>query len=189
MKSIIFIVISILITSCSNSNSKDTELMGHWRTQACTQAVDLNDVLVDFWFKADYEFTSNGYVIMNLEKYTDAQCIAKAQTIESLDTVASYTDQGETTLQEGIQGHGFTLSFPIPDKTSEIDGYYTVNNGVLCFSGIYIFSSLEFGFSEVAGDSSINFDNCLVKLKPTSASKQTYSTGNTNSVNDMAVTF
>ncbi len=164
MKYFIFIAISVVITSCSNSSSENTELIGHWKTQACTQATDSNDVLVDAWFKADYEFTSNGSIFFNRERYSDAQCIVKAQTIVNPDPVASYRDQGETTLQEGMQGHGFTISFPTPGNTSEVDGFYTVNNGVLCFSGIYIFEPLKFGFSEVAGDSAINFDDCLVQL-------------------------
>ncbi len=166
MKYFIFVAVSILITSCSNSSDENTPLIGRWVTQACTQATNSNGALVDAWFKANYEFTATGLVFFEPEQYTDSQCVTRAQTqtTENPDPVATYADQDESILQEGIQGHGITLSFITPTDTPKIDGFYTINDGALCFSGIFIFEPLKFGYSEVGGDSAINFDDCLVKL-------------------------
>ena len=166
MKNLIFVGACILISGCSSSGSQNIQLIGKWLTESCEQATDSNGVSVDAWFKSEYEFTATGFIFFVPEHYTDAQCITKAQTQTTVnpDLVVTHTDQGKIILQEGIPGYGITLSFETPNETIAVDGFYTINSGVLCFSGIFNFGTLRFGFSEVAGDSAINFDDCLAKL-------------------------
>lgn len=168
MKNLILIATYILITGCNSSGSQNSQLIGKWLTESCERATDSNGDPVEAWFRAEYEFTSAGFIFFEPEHYIDAQCITKAQTQTTInpDPVATYMDHGEITLQEGIPGYGITLSFEVPTETIAVDGFYTINSSILCFSGIYSFEPLSFGFSEVAGDSAINFDNCLAKLKP-----------------------
>lgn len=69
--------------------------------------------------RANTSLHFNGLTFFEPEHYTDAQRITKAQTQPTTNPgpAATYTDEGEISLQGGIPGYGFTLCFETPNET------------------------------------------------------------------------
>jgi len=153
---------STSIISCDNSG--DPELIGNWKTLACEQAKDRNDVPYESWARGNYEFTSLGTLIFYPETYDDSQCIniSETQNPISFEGSVTYQDNGQVTLQEGISGHAFTLSIFAEQETHEFNGFYSISNGKLCFSSMFRFDSFGFGVFS-SGEDAIDFEICLTK--------------------------
>ena len=162
MKILLLLFISISIISCEKGG--DPELIGNWKTIACEQAKDRNDVPYDSWGRGIYEFTSLGTIIFYPETYDDSQCTNKTEIQNPISYEASvtYQDNGEVTLQEGISGHAFIMTISAQQETHEFSGFYSISNRKLCFSSIFRFDAFGFGaFS--SGEDAIDFEICLTK--------------------------
>jgi len=165
MKLVTYIAMSIIITACSNSGTNDSSpLVDTWLTQACAQGTSSSGSPVNEWFIGRYEFTASGLLIFEPDQYEDSQCVTKSesQTIIHTGSPPSYIDVDPTILQEGIQGHMITIIFQDPSNNYSFDGFYTINNNVLCFSEKFTFEPLGFG-AESSGSDAIDFNECLVK--------------------------
>ena len=160
-----FYLITLILISCSNDNSEQnatSPLLGKWETQACQEKIDSSTTpsLVTF-SKATYEFLVNGDILFSPNSYTDSSCTIIAFITLSPNTgIAKFQDLGETTLEEGISGNRLNIQMQIPDETLSTNGFYTINNNILCFSHSFIFTSSSFGLTvnEIAP---IDFSNCL----------------------------
>ena len=101
-----------------------------------------------------------------MQFYTGSTCTV-ATTLFEPDNVGetySYIDTGATTLEEGIDGNKFSLIFSQGTSPTSIDGFYNINNNVLCFSDGYIFKPYFVGLNGSASTTNnINFEQCFVK--------------------------
>ena len=160
---IILSLTALLIAGCEDSNN-NSPLSGIWVTESCDQASDINGSPVNLWLKALYEFTAQGTIRLGREQYSDSNCITLTSTTEPADTANPiiYQDHGSLTLQEGIEGHRINISFASQGLSLDVEAFYTINNGILCFSEAYTFEPTGFGVSQ-AGSTAIDFNNCLIK--------------------------
>ena len=180
MKGVIVILLLGVIAGCGggDNSSNSSSIVGVWITERCEQVVDRNGVLQDTWGKGLYEFTTQatvtleraGFEVDGVIKigniiYSDSNCevITSSQApTESEQPVVAYQDLGEEVLQEGIPGHRFVVIFAMPDSARFVNGFYTINNGSLCFSDIFL-SVFHWTLSFPTESPAIDFENCLVK--------------------------
>ena len=163
MKHLFIILTIIVFTGCDdNDNSQqniNSPLLGKWETQLCEQS---NNLPFTTWAKATYEFFQNGDIIFSTNSYTDSNCTTIAfNTLNPASPIAAFLDLGETTLEEGISGHKLNIEIQPPDQIISTDGFYTINNNILCFSLSYSFEPTTFGIS-LSEITPIDFTNCLV---------------------------
>lgn len=156
----------VFLTSCSSSDNSqqnlNSPLLGSWETQACQENINssFNPPLATF-SKATYEFLQNGDIMYSPNSYTDSTCTTIAfNTLSPNHPVASFLDLGETTLEEGIPGNKLNIQIQTLDTILSTNGFFTINNNVLCFSYSYIFWPSSFGIS-VNERAPIDFSNCL----------------------------
>lgn len=160
-----FYMLVIIFTGCGSDNSQNninSPLLGEWETQACQETIDSssNPPLITF-SKATYEFLQNGYIIFSPNSYTDSTCSTIAfNTLSPNSAIATFFDLGETTLEEGIPGNKINIKIQTPDGILSTNGFFTINNNVLCFSYSYMFEPSSFGVS-LNERAPINFTNCL----------------------------
>ena len=165
--SVIFTI--ILFTGCGDVNNTpdnaNSPLLGIWETQSCQQFIDSsNNPPFEIWSKATYEFLLNGDIIFLANNYTDANCTTIAfNTLNPVSPIAVFQDLGETTLEEGISGHKLNIEIRAPDQTISTNGFYTINNNILCFSQSYSFEPSSFGIS-IIERTPIDFTKCLVPV-------------------------
>jgi hypothetical protein len=166
LKSITTILLTLFIISCGNDNDSDTSplLGGIWATESCGQAEDSNGAPVDRWAIGLYKFTIGGTIQSGHRFYSDSDCtqLIETQSPSDLDVPVTYEDTGEQRLQEGIDGRGLTINFGQADDFITVDGFYTINEGSLCFSDAFTFEPTRFGVSE-AGTDEIDFEHCLTR--------------------------
>lgn len=169
MKYLSAIFTIILFTGCSDSNNNpnniNSPLLGKWETQSCQQLVDSsNNPPITTWSKATYEFLLDGGIMFSPNNYTDANCTTIAfNTLSPSSPIAFFQDLGSTTLEEGIPGHKLNIEIRAPDQTISTDGFYTINNNILCFSHSYSFEPSSFGISLIER-TPIDFTSCLVPV-------------------------
>lgn len=159
----------IVFTGCSandNSNNNiNSPLLGKWETQSCEQLVDSSfNPPFTIWLKATYEFFQNGDIIFSTNSYADANCTTIAfNTLNPVSPVAFFQDLGPTILEEGIPGNKLIIEIYPPNQTISTNGFYTINNNILCFSQSYSFEPSSFGISLIER-TPIDFTNCLVPV-------------------------
>ena len=179
MKRVTIVVLILLFSGCGSDNEGSQSLLvGAWITERCEQATDSKGVLINLWGKGLYEFTAQGTLTVGQVTYSDQGIIRIGQVVYSdsncetvidttdpapLDQPVLYRDLGETLLQEGIAGYGLVISLTAPKSVQSTNGFYTLNNGSLCFSDNFTIEPFRFGVSP-SGSSAIDFENCLVKV-------------------------
>ena len=179
MRGVLVILFLVATTGCGggdNSISSST-IVGTWITERCEQDTDRNGVLLNTWSKGLYEFTPQTTVILervafedhgaiNFGRvtYSDSNCevITDIQARIALEQPVLYQDLGEVILQEGILGHEFIVVFTMPDSFRSVDGFYTLNNGSLCFSDVFL-SVFHANLTFPTESTAIDFDNCLIE--------------------------
>jgi hypothetical protein len=160
LKRIIILTTLVVLSSCSDG--KNSELLGTWETDACEEAPAESGSLQGSWGKGIYEFSNINTISMSLQLYADSTCVEKINLISlENDDPLLFHDYETTTLQEGIEGHHFSLFFGASDL-KPIEGFYTINNSKLCFSDNINFNpfSVTSAGSELTN---IDFEKCLAK--------------------------
>ena len=160
------VLLSAVLSGCGGGDSDPftSPLLGVWITELCEQAIDNNGVPVDSWVRGLYEFTVQGTIRRGSEVYSDANCVTLVSTTAPSDLTVPFTykDNGPELLQEGINGAALFVEFGSGDQVASVNGFYTINNGSLCFSEAFTFGVSTIGVSE-SGSLSINFNNCLAR--------------------------
>lgn len=156
------LIISSVLISCgggdsSNSGNTDSALVGIWETQECAAFES------SAWLKGTFEFTSEGAILVGYEKFSDSNCISNIGEAVQFDSpTITFEDTGNLLLQEGIDGAGLKITFSSIINTSSVSAFYTINDGILCFSEAFTLEALGIGISE-AGLAAIDFSSCLEK--------------------------
>ncbi|MFK5893910.1 MAG: hypothetical protein QM504_11880 [Pseudomonadota bacterium] len=165
MKKIFTLAFIMLLASCDNNNTD--ALQGIWETKLCEVAPSSLGPHEGKYGKGIYEFTENNTIKSTIQFYSGASCDEKTETLETSgnDQLLIFIDSGATTLEEGISGHGFSITYPVPDQPSSFDGFYTLINGELCFSDIINFNVYSVR-SSGAETVSIDFEKCLIQIQP-----------------------
>ena len=160
----ITIVLSILILSGCDNDDNNSPLLGIWQTEVCEQTTDSNNQPLDSWVKGIYEFTVQGTIRLGHYLYTDSNCSLLSISHEptELPDPVTFQDKGQQLLQEGINGGSLYIEMPNPNQMQTFDGFYTINNGSLCFSEAFIFEASTFAVVPY-GLVDINFNNCLTR--------------------------
>ena len=160
MKRTTILILLIFVSSCSDNTNP--ELLGAWKTEACEQAPEETGSLVGSWGKGIYEFTDNNIINYSIQLYEDSTCIEKGELIPIVNgDPIIFNDLGATTLQEGIEGHQFSL-FVGATEPEPVEGFYTIVNSKLCFSDNINFN--PFSITSAGSETSnIDFEKCLVK--------------------------
>jgi len=158
------ILLTLLFTiGCDNNSGSPlfdnggSPLLGIWQTESCKQVTTI-------WIKGIYEFTTQGTIRLGNKTYNDANCsqLSLYQEPGELPNPVIFQDKGQQLLQEGIEGGGLYIEMPIYNNTQSFDGFYTINNSVLCFSDAF---TLEADiFAVMPGLVDIDFNNCLTRL-------------------------
>lgn len=171
MKNILFTIFActnLLLVGCDQNNSdndpnKQSTLIGLWSTQACVEGEIWAGEIVTRWGNTTVNFSPDGNLIPeSMQLYEDSSCtndIAELDINQSESTII-YADLGAEILQEGISGG--RIIFRFTDDQYEIEGYYTIHNGELCFSHNIQISTYSFWSTE-SKSTSIDFENCLTK--------------------------
>lgn len=156
------IVISVFLLGCNNNSSP---LVGSWVTESCEQLSDESGSLLNIWAKGIYEFTNQSTILFSPEVYSDANCenLSNPQPNIIGESSVTYIDLGQELLQEGIDGGGLTIIFDTGSQSFSFDGYYTINNNVMCLSDSFTFGALGLSVSQ-AGSDAIDFGACLLKV-------------------------
>jgi len=161
------LILSSVLISCgggggggggsADGGNTESALVGTWKTQECAAVEN------DIWLKGIFQFTSDGAILVGNEQFTDSNCISKVATQEplSIQTI-TFEDSGNILLQEGIDGAGLKITVSSVSNTLSRNAFYTINNGVLCFSEAFTLEALGIGITE-AGLSTIDFSSCLEK--------------------------
>jgi len=163
-KIIFYVILLVLLSGCGGEETDESpSLKGTWITESCEQATDANGSLSAVWMKALYTFTDQNTILLEHELYADLNCttMSNATNIEGNFNI-TYQDQGPLLLQEGINGGGIFIETNFNNQLQSLNGYYTINNNVLCFSDAFRFEALLFGISGL-GDLAIDFNNCLAR--------------------------
>lgn len=118
------------------------------------------------WGKGVYEFTQENTIKTSVQFYSDSTC-STATTIFEPDNIGkslSYMGPDTTTRREGIENNKFSLIFSQGTLPTSFDGFYNINNDILCFSDGYIFKPFLVGINDSASSTNnINFEQCFVK--------------------------
>lgn len=160
-KNTLFLLLSAFVIGCDSSDINN--ISGSWITKSCEQApADLGSHEGKYG-KAIYSFTNNEITSI-IQFYSGQACTIEADqiTIDNPDSSIAFYDLGLVTLQEGLSGHRFSLTFPVQDAPGTFEGFYTVNNDELCFSSTFYFNVYFIGVSG-SNDDSIDFGNCLIQ--------------------------
>ena len=170
-----------LMAGCGggDSNINSSPLVGVWITEMCEQAINDN-IEITAWVKGLFEFTTQGTVTVGNVSYSDqgiiklghiaysdSNCVISTSTQTPSDVRIGqpilYQDLGEEVLQEGILGSRLTIGLTTPESIQSVTGFYTLNNGSLCFSDNVTFEPFSSGVSPT-GSSAIDYENCLTKV-------------------------
>lgn len=155
-------VIALVISGCEveQQNDSPSPLVGTWLTDACEQMADAEGTPVEQWARGLYSFYSSGTLVARFNQYGDSGCTTATQLVDDLSEPAasptSYRDLGEETLENGIAGGGVVIWAETDSTTYEFQGYYTVNNGSLCFSNKLNFDPLSISSSDAEGTDTIS---------------------------------
>lgn len=151
-----------MLSACSSGS--DPSLIGTWFTNACEQATDQLGPHEGLWGKGKYTFTENSAITTSVQLYNDSNCSETGILIQpdNPGPTLTYISSETITLQEGIDGHEFDIIFPLDAGPSTTEGFYTINEGSLCFSDNINFNVYSVNTSS-GSSTSIDFEKCLVK--------------------------
>ncbi|MEW8624713.1 MAG: hypothetical protein AB2551_03060 [Candidatus Thiodiazotropha sp.] len=158
--------LALFISGCGSDNDSDpSPLLGRWVTESCEQAKYEDGTPTNTWYRGYYEFTVFQTIQLEHSTYSDSNCTQFLDVTSPPDNnilAATYQDTGERQLQEGISGRGLTIELGEDERRIDVDAFYTINNGSLCFSDAFTFEALIFGVSETGSDN-IDFEHCLTR--------------------------
>ncbi len=161
---------TLLIAGCetnngSHPNQTNSTLIGEWLTDACQQTTNLSGEFLNDWWKGVYIFSSEGTVVTKYRVFSNSNCSGNYSllSVPNNEPALEYSDLGEETLQEGMQGNRIRVNFTVENKTGVVEGFYLISNNALCFSSNIILSADSITLSG-AGNTTIDFEKCLTRL-------------------------
>lgn len=155
-----------LLVGCDSASTEQSPLAGVWVPTSCEQPESVNSVTSDVWVSNVFQFTADGEILLGQREYTDADCgsLKSSTQPERMDEfTVRYSDKGPQQLEEGISGRKLTIEVESTKNQFSVDAYFTINDGLACFSDVFTFKALSFAVSQ-GGMEAIDFEHCLQRL-------------------------
>ena len=156
----------LIVAGCRGTNNQSSPLVGSWLTDACSQMTESNGDVLDIWGRGVYQFYANGAVVPRARLYSDSSCSGNFELLSQLDvsnTPFSFEDCGEEALEEGVDGGRLIFSIVVDGEMNDIEGFYYLNDGVLCLSDNINLEPFAISSSSLELES-IDFEKCLSRL-------------------------
>ncbi len=173
-KNLSFSLLLFLMYGCDKSQN-ESMLTGTWITERCeatcisespATSCSFTSGSETIWAKGIYEFTADGDFLTSEKFYSDSDCITNTitNTSPTYTSVMRYEENQTIILSSGASARALTVDIILANEILSVDTFYTISNGLLCFTDSLILNarSITFDPTDTLADN-INFENCLQK--------------------------